>query len=80
MKEKLLIAATCKDYTIVCDSEPYIVKNEKLMGVIDPSNQKEYFSGMVIHLHEKNGWQFECTEILSREDFDKKVKSWKEVL
>ena len=80
MKEKLLIAATKKDYTIDLDGKPFVVKNEKLMGVIDPSSKDEYFSGMVIHLHKKNGWQFECTEILSREDFDKEVKSWKEVL
>lgn len=80
MKEKLLIAATKKDYTIDLDGKPFVVKNEKLMGVIDPSSKDEYFSGMVIALHKTNGWQFETTQILSRKEFDESVSSWKEVL
>ena len=80
MKEKLLIAATKRDYTIDVDGKPFEVKNEKIMGVMDPSSEDAYFSGMVIALHKTNGWQFEATEVLSRDEFDESVLSWKEVL
>ena len=80
MKEKLLIAATKKEYTIDLDGKPFVVKNEKLMGVIDPFSKDVYFSGMVIALHKTNGWQFETTQVMTREEFDESVSSWKEVL
>lgn len=71
----MLIGCICKDYEIMMDGKPFIVQGEKMVGSFSNSKDGIYFRGVVFD----EGFGSN-TVILSKEEFEKRVDKWVEIL
>ena len=74
-----LIAVFIKDYELTDDEgNKEIVRGDVCVGTTNSESDAEYFKGAFFSKYEE-GYDFVGSITLTREEFDTKVESWREV-
>lgn len=74
----MLIGCICKDYTVQLEDKPFVVHNEKMVGVFQKCTAENdiYFRGVVFDDKDKLLGE----TALTKADFKNRVDKWVEIL